>query len=131
MLKEKLTDFEKDSRKKESEHLRLTTENTKLRKMLEDKSRQMHLLRKEMLPRGEYFESNEYIKKQIEEQNSEILKMQQRLKKDVYGRTQKKQLRQKSSKRSSSPVNGSQYISPAFKIAQKYIRGHIRSYSEH
>lgn len=130
-IRDKLGEIEKDCKKKDAELVRLTSENLKLRKILEDKSRQMHLLKKAIKPKGDFLESNEYIKKQIEEQNSEIIKIQQKLKKDIYGWSFKKPVRQKSTKRSNSPTNGSQYISPAFKIAQKYIRGHIRSFSEH
>jgi hypothetical protein len=130
-LKEKISDSDKDHKKKEVDYTRLVTENFKLKKMLDDKNRQINLMRREIKPRGEYLESNDYIKKQIEEQNSEILKIQQRLKKNVYGWSPKKNIRQKSSKRTGSPVNETQYVSPAFKIAQKYIRGHIRSFSEH
>ena len=89
-------------------------------------------MRRENKPREEYLESNDYIKKQIDGLNSEIMKMQERLKKDVYGWSPKKHIRQKSIKRGNSPVsNVSQCTSPAFKIAQKYIKTHVRSYSEH
>jgi hypothetical protein len=127
-LKEKITEFEKEAKKKDSDIFRLNHENLKLRKIVEDKSRIIQSLRK--TPKGDYMESNEYIKKQIEEQNSQIIKIQQKLKKEIYGWTPKKVLRQKSNKRPNSP-NSSSYVSPAFKIAQKYIRGHVRSYSEH
>lgn len=129
-IKDKLTEAEKEAKKKDAENSRLGNENTRLRKIIEDKSRQMQQLKKDLKPRGEYMESGEYIKKQIEEQNSQIFRIQQKLKKEVYGWTPKKIIRQKSNKRGSSPSSGSQYISPAFKIAQKYIKGHIRSFSE-
>ena len=129
-LKEKLVETEKDLKKIENDAVRVTSENLKLKKILEDKNRQISLLRKEIRHKAENFESNDYIKKQIEEQNSEIIKIQQRIRKDVYAPSPKKSIRYKSTKRNTSP-NGSQYISPAFKIAQNYIRGHIRSFSEY
>ena len=130
-LKEKIIEYDKDSKRKDSEISRLTHENQKLRKIIEDKTRQMQTIKKESRGKSDYLESNDYIKRQIEEQNSQILKIQQKLKKEVYGWTPKRSIRNKSNKRVSSPVNSSQYVSPAFKIAQKYIKGHVRSYSEH
>ena len=131
-LKEKMVDMEKEEKRREGEFSKICNENTRLKKMLEEKSRQVHVLRRENKPREDYMESNEYVKKQVDGLNSEIAKMQQRLKKDVYGWCLNKNIRQKSTKRSISPVsNASQYISPAFKIAQKYIKTHVRSYSEH
>ena len=130
-LKEKINELEKENKKKEEDYYRIINENAKLKKMIEDKSRQIYSLKKSFRTRVDCAESNGYIKKQIEEQNSEILKIQQRLKKDVYGWSPRKKSRPKSIKKCTSPVDGSQYISPAFKLAQKYIRGHIRSFSEH
>ena len=129
-LKEKISDFEKEVKKKEGDLMRVTNENLKLRKIIENKSRQMNILRKEIKTKGDYPESSDYIKRQIEEQNSEIVKIQQKLKKDIYGKFPRKHIRQRSSKRNYSPSNGSQFLSPAFKIAQKYIKGHSKNFSE-
>ena len=129
-VRDRMVEVEKELKKKDGEIMRLGSENARLKKIIEDKSRQMQLLRKEQKPKGDYTESGEYIKKQIEEQNSQIFRIQQKLKKEVYRWSPKKIIIQKSNKRSSSPSSTSQYVSPAFKIAQKYIKGHIRSYSE-
>jgi chromosome segregation ATPase len=77
-VKERMVEVEKEVKKKDGEITRLGSENARLRKIIEDKSRQMQLLRKELKPKGDYLESGEYIKKQIEEQNSQIIRIQQK-----------------------------------------------------